>query len=334
MLIRQRAEIERVTATLRVQNETETNPAIKAAREAQIERIKQARTETAALLELERSRLALFGQQQRLDMQALERQSMGMGTVDRARFLAEETERQRIAADPRSDPSSEQALERIRRAGEIAVGDEALRRVKEYTGAVQEIGSAFSDAFMRGIFEGKKLGDVFKDLDKQIAQIIFRTMVMKPVENAFSGIAGSIGNFLGSSFGGSSGAVSSPGKTSMDGGFKFANGGIMTEFGSVPLRRYSRGGIANSPQLAMFGEGSVAEAYVPVPSGRIPVEMRGGGGDTYFIDARGAEQGVEARIEAAIRRAVPGIVNIAKGSLAGDVNRGGRTAQTFGRRAA
>ena len=59
--------------------------------------------------------------------------------------------------------------------------------------------------------------------------------------------------------------------------FLFADGGIMTSRGPVPLRKYSGGGIATSPQLALFGEGSVPEAYVPVPSGRIPVELRGGG---------------------------------------------------------
>lgn len=59
----------------------------------------------------------------------------------------------------------------------------------------------------------------------------------------------------------------------------FADGGIMTSNGSMPLKAYSRGGIANSPQLAMFGEGSRPEAYVPLPDGRtIPVTMQGGGG--------------------------------------------------------
>ena len=54
----------------------------------------------------------------------------------------------------------------------------------------------------------------------------------------------------------------------------------MTNRGSIPLRTYSGGGIANSPQLALFGETSTPEAYVPVPSGRIPVEIRGGQGRT------------------------------------------------------
>jgi lambda family phage tail tape measure protein len=62
--------------------------------------------------------------------------------------------------------------------------------------------------------------------------------------------------------------------------FKFESGGIMTDRGPLPLRKYSSGGVANSPQLAMFGEGSVPEAYVPVPSGKIPVELRGAGGSS------------------------------------------------------
>lgn len=63
------------------------------------------------------------------------------------------------------------------------------------------------------------------------------------------------------------------------GSFKFANGGIMTARGSIPLNKYANGGIANSPQMAIFGEGRGPEAYVPLPDGRsIPVTMRGGSG--------------------------------------------------------
>jgi len=59
-------------------------------------------------------------------------------------------------------------------------------------------------------------------------------------------------------------------------GFRaFAGGGIMTADGMLPLRQYQGGGMATSPQVAVFGEGSTPEAYVPVPSGRIPVEIKG-----------------------------------------------------------
>ncbi|EIP2804783.1 tape measure protein [Escherichia coli] len=70
---------------------------------------------------------------------------------------------------------------------------------------------------------------------------------------------------------------------------KFANGGIFGKDGVIPLRAYQKGGIANSPQLALFGEGSMNEAYVPLPDGRtIPVTlstdgMSGGGNVLYPV---------------------------------------------------
>lgn len=71
-------------------------------------------------------------------------------------------------------------------------------------------------------------------------------------------------------------AASSVDWGSMFSGFAFANGGIMSSQGAVPLRAYSSGGIANSPQLALYGEGRMNEAYVPLPDGKtIPVTMSG-----------------------------------------------------------
>jgi lambda family phage tail tape measure protein len=68
------------------------------------------------------------------------------------------------------------------------------------------------------------------------------------------------------------------------GGFKFAMGGIMTPEGPLKLRRYAAGGIATGPQLAMYGEGSRPEAYVPLPDGRsIPVRMQGGSGAVNVV---------------------------------------------------
>lgn len=64
----------------------------------------------------------------------------------------------------------------------------------------------------------------------------------------------------------------------------FANGGIMSSAGSLPLKMYANGGIATEPQLALFGEGRHNEAFVPLPDGRsIPVSFtdapgRGGSG--------------------------------------------------------
>jgi lambda family phage tail tape measure protein len=64
----------------------------------------------------------------------------------------------------------------------------------------------------------------------------------------------------------------------------FANGGIMSSAGSMPLNMYAGGGIATGPQVSVFGEGRVNEAYVPLPDGKtIPVTMKGSGGDTTTV---------------------------------------------------
>jgi tape measure domain-containing protein len=105
------------------------------------------------------------------------------------------------------------------------------------------------------------------------------------------GGAGGIGDLFGGLFGGSGGSdfIGDTGNIAdvlandwvdFGGDFvstlSFAKGGIMTEFGSLALRKYAKGGVANRPQLAMYGEGSNPEAYVPLPDGRsIPVTMRG-----------------------------------------------------------
>lgn len=70
----------------------------------------------------------------------------------------------------------------------------------------------------------------------------------------------------------------------------FADGGVMTSSGPAPLptKKYAGGGIANSAQTAIFGEGSMPEAYVPLPDGRtIPVTLMG------TPSGRGSAQGVD-----------------------------------------
>jgi lambda family phage tail tape measure protein len=89
-------------------------------------------------------------------------------------------------------------------------------------------------------------------------------------------------------------AITLPLAKAMSSFFGFADGGVMTSAGPMGLRTYASGGIANSPQLALFGEGSRPEAYVPLPDGRsIPVTMSGGagGGDVFNISVSVAGAG-------------------------------------------
>jgi hypothetical protein len=104
------------------------------------------------------------------------------------------------------------------------------------------------------------------------------------------GGAGGIGGFISSFFGGGGDTAASATMTAGDFSAAsmpelpflaaFADGGIMTSMGPLKLRKYASGGVANSPQLAMYGEAG-PEAYVPLPDGRsIPVTMKGGQGTT------------------------------------------------------
>lgn len=90
----------------------------------------------------------------------------------------------------------------------------------------------------------------------------------------FAGLIGGIGKWFSGS--------STPDYLSLAGGDYgqfLANGGVMDARGM--LRYYSSGGIASSPQVAVYGEGKKREAYVPLPDNRtIPVTLndRSGGG--------------------------------------------------------
>jgi len=207
---------------------------------------------------------------------------------------------------------------------------------------LEAAGDGFLRALQDGKLEAKELGGILLQAASQF--------VAEMAKAAFSKEGGGLSGMLGGLFGGKGGPSSENGGgiggvLSSVGDFfsnLFAGGGIMTSGGRVPLRRYSGGGIAHAPQLAMFGEGSVPEAYVPVPSGKIPVEFAGGpgggagGGMTTTIyqsfDFSGANPATilalrqEAdRIKRETLAQVPGVVS-------SQANRGGSFAKDVGRR--
>ena len=171
---------------------------------------------------------------------------------------------------------------------ELADIDEAYKKINEKTSESmqlfkqigQNVVSALSDAFMSLFDQTKSLREVLTDLLRSTARLFVEFGLRAGMKGLFPSL--------------------------------FATGGIMTGNGPVALKRYASGGIANSPQLAMFGEGSTPEAYVPLPDGRsIPVKMKGGGEGgniTVNVDARGTsvqgdnDQG--ARLGRAISAAV------------------------------
>lgn len=148
------------------------------------------------------------------------------------------------------------------------------------------------DAIVKFVQTGKLN---FADLANSIEADLIRIAVRQAAVGAVAGL----GSIFASSAGGAASVNPNAGAAVTSSGF--ANGGIMSELGPVPLKRYASGGIASSPQHAIFGEGSRPEAYVPLPDGRsIPVSMKGGGGGTNVtvnvsmnsdgsVDSRGGE---------------------------------------------
>jgi len=78
----------------------------------------------------------------------------------------------------------------------------------------------------------------------------------------------------------------------------FAEGGVMGPSGPIPMRAYAGGGVAHTPQLALFGEGSGPEAFVPLKGGAIPVQMNGNGGGTSVSVHNYAGVDIEPRVTA------------------------------------
>jgi tape measure domain-containing protein len=150
-----------------------------------------------------------------------------------------------------------------------------------------EISGAISSA-VTGLVSGSQtiketLSQMFSNIGqaflKMAADIISKQLVMITLQT----ILKALGAVAGGGGGGGGGDLDLSGfrQYSMEGAgmpfaAPFANGGVMTGRGPVPLKKYARGGVANRPQLALYGEGSKPEAYVPLPDGRrIPVALQG-----------------------------------------------------------
>lgn len=143
---------------------------------------------------------------------------------------------------------------------------------------------------LTNLFSTGKFGfaDFTKSILEQMLKIIVQMQIVIPLLQVFKGLIGGVGGGgAGNYVSGSANYVSS-GLDGIGGDMPaFANGGIMTSSGVLPLTAYSNGGVANKPQLALFGEGRMNEAYVPLPDGRtIPVTMTGAnqsGGATNVV---------------------------------------------------
>jgi tape measure domain-containing protein len=179
------------------------------------------------------------------------------------------------------------ALDEVKKAldnNDKSFSEQIQGKLQAYYNQVKDLGSAIGDSIVN-TFQGLEdkltefvttgkanFADLARSILSDLARIAIRAAIIKPLVGAVGGIFP---------------------------GFSFATGGIMTGNGPVPLKKYANGGIARSPQLALFGEGSQPEAFVPLPDGRrIPVAMQGGGGTSVVVnvDAKGTDvQGDDQR---------------------------------------
>lgn len=225
---------------------------------------------------------------------------------------------------------------------------EALKKVKfgeyslkTYTSFFQGLEGVFSrglntalNEWIDTILDGKDALEALKNVGKSVARDLLQTFIqlaaLNPLKNALFGT-----NY--STLGGSAGVGGLLGDLFK--GFGFANGGIMTSNGPLPLKTYSGGGIANSPQVAIFGEGRQNEAFVPLPDGRsIPVTLSGAGGgggnvEIHIHEASGTKSNItQSKSSSGGTRIDVMIQRTAKEAILSDLFSGGEIAQTMERR--
>lgn len=187
-----------------------------------------------------------------------------------------------------------QALVDQQMAQEASFGQGAQEALRNYLETARNVAAqtnqlftrafqGMEDAFVNFVQTGKfNFADLARSIEADLIRLAYRQIIVGSLTSALGGIFGGGGAAVASPIAGTSSAGLPFG--GLGGNFAFADGGIMTKDGPVPLRKYATGGIANSPQMALFGEGSTPEAFVPLPDGRrIPVAMEGGGGSNNVV---------------------------------------------------
>lgn len=189
-----------------------------------------------------------------------------------------------------------------------------------FTNAFQGMEDALVNFVKTGKLDFKSLAD---SLIADMARIAIRQKILGPLLNMAMNM-----------FGPSVGTVgTTPGGTPLIGDFPVpvamaANGGIIGQNGHLPLSKYASGGIANRPQLALFGEGRMPEAFVPLPDGRrIPVNMQGGGGGANVTvnvvnNAASTQATAKERQDSNGNRIIDVMIEQVKASIAADIARG------------
>jgi hypothetical protein len=153
-----------------------------------------------------------------------------------------------------------------------AAGEEAADRI--ITGGLDGVVDALSDTLLK--LDGSS--QAWRRLGQAAVSELSRIAIKMAIVNAAS-----------LAFGGGAGV----------GGLLLAKGGVVQGDMGVPFRAFAAGGVTNGPTMALFGEGSKREAFVPLPDNRsIPVTLTGQDGGTNVhvsytvnaLDARSVQQ--------------------------------------------
>lgn len=214
-----------------------------------------------AVLEEEAEKYRKLGQA--LDGNDLQRLLSATETAKNAKAAADKATLDRALSSGKIDPKQYNEA--------IAAMENATDQMSEF--AIQAARN-MQDAFAEFLFDPFADGanNMIKNFGTATQKMIAQQAALQAMNWAFGDKFSKTGEL---------GGIAKPALDWLSDLFKFEGGGIMTSAGPLPLKKYASGGIANSPQLAMFGEGRTPEAYVPLPDGRrIPVAMQGGQGGT------------------------------------------------------
>ncbi|QNK01662.1 tape measure protein [Dyella telluris] len=200
------------------------------------------------------------------------------------RLLRERVSATQLTGDERVrlEEKSNEAIRSINDRYEFDTRASWKRQLDDWQNLAERMADVWGNAMNSGVEATLTFVETGKFQFKSFATDILKQIARIQLQKAIAGIAesfmtmGKTTAVQGSGNGGGSYSFDFAADAN-SGVVKHANGGVFGPKGSIPLKKYSMGGIANKPQLALYGEGRLPEAYVPLPDGRtIPVTMKGG----------------------------------------------------------
>lgn len=244
----------------------------------------------------------------RLELDRQEVENQGKAATANANYQRSVREANAAAAEQiaqRVDPTRAlyQEIQKIAdlvKAGALdpEVGDARLQAINREIDAMNKYGTeidknadlakgfslALTSGFSKAITEGGKLRDVLKGIGQDILQIVTKKTVLDPIEKEIGGLfKGGLGGLF-KGLGGSGGS---------------SGGGFLDELFVGSFATGTR--FVPRTGLALLHQG---EAVIPAEQ-----NARGGGGNVYHIDARGADMAAIARLERSlVALAGPGVV--------------------------